>query len=189
MSATIIGASMLYYAIMTTEDTASSSAVYATPQRIEGLVSISVNPNPSTETLFADNGALETSATLGNIEVEINATGLTNDVLAALLGHTVDGDTGVLESRSDDTPPWVAIGFKALKSNGEYRYVWLVKGKFQVNENAYETKGDSINFQVPSIIGSFVKRNNDDIWKKQSDTDDDTHTLATDGNWFVGSVI
>ena len=57
----------------------------------------------------------------------------------------------------NDVPPWVAIGFRTLKSNGNYRYVWLYKGRFSDPEDNNETKADSINFQSDTIKGQFVK--------------------------------
>jgi hypothetical protein len=61
-----------------------------------------------------------------------------------------------LVTSSNDVPPWVAIGFRTLKSNGTYRYVWLYKGKFVDPEEKSETKGDSVNFQTDTIKGNFV---------------------------------
>lgn len=178
---TIIGLRDLHYAILV-EDT-STAVSYETPVKIAGAVQANINPNPSMETLFADDGPSETAATLGQIELEIVAKDFPIEVQAALLGHSVVG--GVMIRKSTDVPPWVAIGFKSLKSNGFYRYVWLLKGKFQVPEQNHETKGDRVNFQTPTLRGVFVRRDFDDAWQKQTDEDYVDYVPAIGTNWFL----
>lgn len=179
----MIGLSDVYYALLT-DDPASGSATYGAPVKIAGAITAKINPNASTETLFADNGPYETASTIGKIELELNVADLTLDVQAALLGHTKAG--GILKRSSTDIPPWVAIGFKSLKSNGSYRYTWLAKGKFGAPEQANETKGDSVNFQTPTINGSFVKRDCDNEWERHADEDDGDYIASIGSNWFNG---
>ena len=104
---------------------------------------------------------------------------------AELLGHTVE--SGVLKKKGGDVPPWVAVGFRTLKSNGSYRYYWLNKGKFATPEEDLKTKGDSIEFTTPTISGSFVKRDSDDEWQRQADADDSESATAIT-NWFKGPL-
>ena len=184
--ATRIGCDNLVYALMKTEDTATTAPVYDAPKAAPGVISVNINPNSSQETLFADDGPMETATTLGKIDVEINKAELTTENKADLLGHEVDTNGGVVYSDSD-VPPWVAVGFRTLKSNGKYRYVWLYKGKFTDPEDNNETKGDSINFQTDTIKGQFVKLNNEiaingkkkRLWKYEIDGDSENVTQAT----------
>ena len=37
---------------------------------------------------------------------------------------------GVLDERREGEKPYLAIGWRFLKANGKYRYVWLLKGSF-----------------------------------------------------------
>ena len=128
--------------------------------------------------LFADNGPMESASTLGNIEVEIQKNELTAQNKVDLLGHALDSNGGIVYG-DNDIAPYVAIGFRSLKSNGKYRYVWLYKGKFIDPEDNNETKGDSINFQSETISGQFVKLANPVIvnskvahlWKYELDGD------------------
>lgn len=177
-----VGVSDLYYAVLTKDD--GTGVTYNTPVKIPGLISINIKPNSSTETLFGDNGPMETASTLGNIQVEINTADIDFATQAVLLGHTLNG-SGILLRKSTDIPPWVAIGFKALKSNGKYRYGWLVKGKFAIPDMDNTTRKDSIDFQTPTINGSFVKRDNDALWLRQTDEDAVGYTAATGTNWFT----
>lgn len=156
--ATRIGCDNLVYAIMTTEETPETDPVYGDVKKAPGVMSVNINPNGSQETLFADDGPMETASTLGRIEVEIQKNELTTENKADLLGHGIDTN-GALVYGDSDVAPWVAIGFRTLKSNGKYRHIWLYKGKFTEPEDNNETKGDSINFQNDTINGQFARLN------------------------------
>lgn len=194
--ATRIGCDHLVYAPMKTEDTASAAPVYDEVQRAPGVMSININPNGSLETLFADDGPMETASTLGKIEVEIQKNELTTQNKADLLGHAIDAKGGLVYGDSD-IAPWVAIGFRTLKSNGKYRYVWLYKGRFTEPEDANETKGDSINFQSDTISGQFTRLNYEYTvgtkkvrpWKYEIDQEHPTADEATISSWFEAPVL
>lgn len=180
-----IGLSDLYYATLTSD--ASGGVVYGTPTIITGIISANINPNSVVETLFADDGPLEVAAQLGNIEFELNVADVPLNIQAILLGHSISA--GVMNRYSTDTPIWVAIGFKALKTNGGYRYVWLVKGKFREPELNHETKDDSVNFQTSTMVGHFVKRDFDDMWIMQADENESGYQASTGTDWFTATTI
>lgn len=187
-----IGCDHLVYAIMTTEDTATTPPVFGAVTAAPGVMSININPNASLATAFFDDGPGDTASTLGNIEVEIQKNALTAQNKSDLLGHAIDDNGGVVYA-DDDTPPWVAIGFRTLKSNGKYRYVWLYKGRFADPEDNNETKADSINFQSDTISGQFVKLTNPltvapgvtkKVWKYEIDADTPTANAGAMEAWF-----
>lgn len=188
---TRIGVDNLVYAIMKTEDTTLAAPVYDVVKPAIGVMTININPNGSQETLFADDGPFEVATTLGNIEVEIQKAQLTTENKADLLGHQID-ENGAIVYADNDIPPWVAIGFRTLKSNGKYRYVWLYKGKFTEPEDNNETKGDGINWQADTIHGQFVKIskqfnvNGKKVrpWKYELDEDYEDHNEDAVDQWF-----
>ena len=194
--ATRIGCDNLVYAIMATEDTAEQAPVYSEVIKAPGVMSININPNGSLETLFADDGPMESAATLGRIEVEIQKNELTSQNKADLLGHVIDTNGAVVFS-DNDVPPYVAIGFRTLKSNGKYRYVWLYKGKFTEPEDNNETKGDGINFQSDTISGQFTKLTyaynvGGELrrpWKYELDADHAENADAVTSKWFSAPVM
>ena len=78
----------------------------------------------------------------------------------------------VLISSSEDGGLPVAVGFRAKKSNGKYRYFWLYRVKFGIPATNLETKGDSITFSTPTIEGTIMRRNKPDAegrhpWKAE----------------------
>jgi len=182
MDGVVIGLKELHYALLTTDTEAT--ILYATPVKIAGAIQANINPNAANETLFADDGPMETASSLGQIELELIAADIPLDIQAALLGHTISAK-GVLRRSAGDIPPWVAIGFQTLKSNGKYRFVWLLKGKFTQPERKHETRGDKVNFQTPTIKGNFVKRDHDDDWILETDEDTTGYTESIGTGWFT----
>ena len=189
MAATRIGCDNLVYAPLTTDD--GTVLTYGAPVSLPNVMKININPNPSSETLFADDGPADTAATLGKIEVEIDKAALSITEKASLLGHKKDSN-GVLVYSANDTAPWVAIGFRTLRSDGTYRYIWLLKGKFMEPEDNNETKGDSISFQNDTIKGEFAKVNKSFTvdgetkkpWKMEVD-EDDAAAAGAISDWFT----
>lgn len=185
-----IGVDNLVYAPLT-KDT-DSEITYGPVKKLAGVMKISVNPNSSTETAFYDDGPGESASTLGDIEVEIEKAELSLDERAALLGHELT-DKGVLVYGASDSAPYVALGFRTLKSNGSYKYVWLMKGKFAEPEDSNETKGDSVSFQSDTISGSFAKTNHafkvgskkKQAWKFETDDDLESKDEGTIQAWFT----
>ncbi|WP_270577995.1 major tail protein [Caldibacillus thermoamylovorans] len=182
MAGVVVGLKDLHYAKLTNDDT--TGVVYETPKKIAGAITATISPTTNSATLYADDGAAETASSLGEISVTLNTKDLPKAIQADLLGHKVNSD-GVLVRSADDVAPYVAIGFRSMKSNGQYRYIWLYKGKFQPHEQSYQTKGDTPTFQTPTINGVFVKREIDNRWQAEVDADDENVNATVITNWFT----
>ncbi|MBD1373714.1 phage tail protein [Hazenella sp. IB182357] len=174
-----VGLKDLYYALLTKDD--STGVTYDTPQKLAPAVSATVTPNVESATDYADDGAFETTNSLAAVDVSIETNQLPLDKQAALAGHTVEN--GMLIKKSTDISPYVALGFRSLKADGSELYVWLYKGKFNPIETSLQTKGESVEFQHPTISGTFVKREHDDAWSISGDTSDTEFKLKND--WFT----
>lgn len=105
-----------------------------------------------------------------------------------LTGARID-DNGVLISTSEDGGDPVAIGFRAKKPNGKYRYFWLYRVKFGIPATNLATKGDSITFSTPTIQGTVMRRNKVDgndqhPWKAEANADDSGMDAALIKDWY-----
>ena len=166
---TPVGVEGLVYATLTDE----TLKTYGTVTPISPLINIKVTPSVNADKLYADNRAVEVVNTMGEIAVEMEVQDLPLEVQAALLGHTLSATTGVMTYDTDDVAPYVALGFKMKKSNGKYRYVWLLKGKFEEYGEEGATQEDKATFNTPTISGTFVVRA-DGLWKYVMDEDSGT---------------
>jgi len=177
----LIGLSHFYYSLLNYDTSAGVS--YQTPVALKGAISISYNPNSEVATLFADDGPYDTAETIGEIELEVGIADMSQEDYAALMGHTISG--GVLNELATDQPVDVAFGFKAKRSNNGYSYFWFLKGKFNKPSMEHETKGDSINWQTPTMTGKFVQRIYDGRFKSSTRDDADDYTAAIGTAWFA----
>ena len=173
-----VGLNNLHFAILT-KDTAEE-LIYETPKPIVGAIEATINPAVDTQELYADDQLWESVSTLGKIDVEVGTADLPLAVRAKLLGNEIVD--GVLIENKADIPPYIALGFKSLKSNGKYRYVWLLKGVAQPMAEDYSTKKDSVEHKTPSISFTFMPRLHDGQWKHTADEDSEDFTGAD--TWF-----
>ena len=103
-----------------------------------------------------------------------------------MVGATVDSN-GVLISGGDDVPNYVAVGFRAKKANGKYKYYWLYRVLFGIPATNLATKGDSITFSTPTIEGTIFRRNkaddkNNHPWK--AEVTEDSSNVAIINKWY-----
>ena len=105
-----------------------------------------------------------------------------------LTGATIDKN-GVVIATSEDGGSPVAVGFRAKKSNGKYRYFWLYRVKFGIPATNLATKGDSITFNTPTIEGTIMRRNKPDgegkhPWKAEVTEGEGTVAATIISNWY-----
>jgi len=176
----LVGLRNLYYAVMTINaDTGAET--YGTPKKIGHAVSVDINPSIDTVTLYGDDMAVATEVTLQEITVTIETTDIPLEDQAALLGGTY-ADGQLTESMSD-TAPYVALLFESKKGDGRIRCVKLLKGKFALSQENITTKGESIEYQVPSLEGRFVAAANG-VWRIRKDFEKGADTAS----WYTSVV-
>ncbi len=151
-----IGLDRLYYATITEDE--DGSETYDTPTSLAKAISAELSVELAEATLYADDGAAEVIKEFqsGTLSLGIDDIGVT--AASDLTGATID-DNHVLISTSEDGGDPVAIGFRAKKANGKYRYFWLYRVKFGIPATNLATKGDSITFSTPTIEGTVMRRN------------------------------
>ncbi|MGM7635634.1 major tail protein [Bacillus sp. Hm123] len=146
------------------KDEKGMPTTYEAPEYLAPALSVQVSPNSSSAVLHADDGPSETGTTISGIELSINIKDLTSEQQSLLLGNKIDANGAVI-SKTTDESPYVAIGYEVTRNDGKSHYVWLYKGMFRENEATHNTKGESIEFQTPTLTANFIKRDFDDAWK------------------------
>lgn len=173
-----IGLRDLYRAPITTSE--AGVETYGTPVRMAKAISAEMSVEVAEAMLYADDGADEVVKEFVNGELTLNVNDLLPADIAAILGQTQDTDSVVYAGENDEAP-YFAIGFRAKKANGTYKYVWLYKVKFAIPSESYTTKGDSIEFNTPEITGQFIKRP-DGLWRAEHVA---VPTEAAAAAWFT----
>ena len=181
-----IGLDKLYYAKITEDD--QGNETYATPTQLAKAMTADLSVELAEATLYADDGAAEIVKEFKSGTLSLGVDDLGGSVASDLTGSTIDNN-GVVISAAEDGGTPVAVGFRAKKSNGKYRYFWLYRVKFGIPATALATKGDSITFSTPTIEGTILRRNKPDAkgthpWKAEVTEGDATVTEETIVNWY-----
>lgn len=180
-----IGLENLHYAIMTTEETATSAPVYETPKRIVGINTMDITPEIEKTTLYGDNQALDTNINFKKCTIKIDVARLPPEDQAALLGHTYNSTTKVISVSSTDSAPNVAIMFDSNIDGNKKWYTVFYKGKFGESSKNLKTRGESNEYDLHSIEGEFVFRiDNNKLYEVRETAASDTTIAAS----FYGTV-
>ena len=181
-----IGLDKLYYAKITEDETGNET--YETPKTLAKAVSAELSVELAEATLYADDTAAEIVKEFKSGTLTLGVDDIGIDIAADLTGAQIDNNK-VLISRGQDAGSPVAIGFRAKKSNGKYKYYWLYRVKFGIPAASLATKGDSISFSTPSIEGTVLCRNKVDEsgkrpWKAEVTEGDTGVTETVITNWY-----
>ena len=181
-----IGLDKLYYSKIT-ED-ADGNETYATPIPLAKAMTADLSVELAEATLYADDGAAEIVKEFksGTLSLGIDDLGAT--IASDLTGSTIDSD-GVVISAAEDGGAPVAVGFRAKKANGKYKYYWLYRVKFGIPATNLATKGDSITFSTPTIEGTIMRRNKADgsgkhPWKAEATEGDAKVSATIIADWY-----
>ena len=182
-----IGLDKLFYAKITEDE--NGNETYETPAQLAKAMSAELSVELAEATLYADDGAAEIVKEFksGTLSLGVDDIGAT--AASDLTGATID-DNGVVVSTSEDGGDPVAVGFRAKKSNGKYKYYWLYRVKFGIPATNLATKGDSITFSTPTIEGTILRRNKVDgkgkhPWKAEATEGDAAVTSEIITNWYT----
>lgn len=181
-----IGLDKLYYAPITEDE--NGEETYGTPVQLAKAISAELSVELAEATLYADDGASEVVKEFKSGTLSLGVDDIGPSVASDLSGVTIDKNNVIIASSEDTTSP-VAIGFRAKKSNGKYKYFWLYRVKFGIPASSLATKGDSITFSTPTIEGTIMRRNkpdgkNNHPWKAEVTEGDTGVETSVITNWY-----
>ena len=135
-----VGVDQVYYALVTQDDESAYAA--DTPAYLAPIMNIAQTPKVASKTQYADNQPFDVMSTEGETELDVEITGLPHSVEAVLLGKVWD-EVNDRFYDNGGVPPYVALGFRAKKSDGSYRYYWFLKGQFAPPSEEQATQADA----------------------------------------------
>lgn len=181
-----IGLDKLYYAKITEDE--NGNETYASPVQLAKAMTADLSVELAEATLYADDGASEIVKEFKSGTLSLGVDDIGASTASDLTGATIDAN-GVVVSTSEDGGEPVAVGFRAKKSNGKYKYYWLYRVKFGIPATNLATKGDSITFSTPTIEGTILRRNKVDgkgkhPWKAEVTEGDSAVAADIIKNWY-----
>lgn len=186
----IKGLKDLHYAIITSEN--ENETVYGEVKPLGPAMALNLAPTINRANLRADDKVLFSDAAKGPITVTLNTAYLDEEVEADILGKELD-ENGGLTDASNDNPPYIAIGGRALSARGGYEYFWIYRVKLAPAEENKETLQDTPAYQTPNLTGESLPRLHDGlekykIWENSPKVTnpaifDEWFTKVIDKNW------
>ena len=150
-------------------ETAGSAVTYKTGfvvgKAISGNLTWDRNDNP----LYADDAIAENDNSVLGGNLEIGVDDLADTVRNKLLGEkevsvTSGNDTSTEYETDDAAAPYVGIGYMRVRRKAgvtTYQAVWFHKVQFSEESEEAATKGESIEWQTPTINGKIMSVQND----------------------------
>lgn len=133
-------------------------------------ISTSITPNTVSAQLYADNNSAEDVTEFSNAAVELGVSTLPATAVPILFGHAIDSESQDETSNTGDSANYVGYAFivaDMLNGKKSYQACFLPKVKFTEGAESFETKGDNITFQTPSLSGTAYG-NEDGDWRIKS---------------------
>lgn len=153
-----VGMKYLTFAPITTE-TAQSPITYGTGAVAEHAISGNITYNYDEQSLYGDDKLAEYYKGLTGYDIEIGMTELA-DSLSILLGIETVTTTGSPAISTyhlvPDNMTSCGVGFmQTLIVNGTKSYIgyWFHKVSFSINSESAQTRGESVEWQTPTLTG------------------------------------
>jgi len=181
-----IGLDNMVYAKIT--EGAGGEETYGTPKLLAKAIKADMSIELAEAALYADDALAHSVKAFKGGKLSLGVEDIGVPVAADLTGASID-DNGVLVASGEDDGCLVAVGFRALKPDNRYRYFWVYRVKFAVPSANLVTKGDSIQFQTPTVEGTIMRRNKPDAsgkhpWKSEV-TESDPGVAPVISAWFT----
>lgn len=182
-----IGLDKLFYAKITEDE--KGEETYGSPVQLAKAISADLSVELAEATLYADDGASEVVKEFKSGTISLGVDDIGGEAASDLTGATIDENKVVISTSEDGGSP-VAIGFRAKRANGKYRYFWLYRVIFGIPSTNLATKGDSITFSTPTIEGTVLRRNKADSsgkhpWRAEVTEGDAEVDPSTITNWYT----
>ena len=180
-----IGLKYPVYALATETTNAIS---YASGAVLAKAIAANIKIDVNNVNLYADDGIAEIDRSFKGGTITLNADDLSDAVKVALLGYTegAAADAGIgskeMSAGGSTTPASVGFGFygKRIKSGvASWRAIWLKKVQFAEPAEDAKTKGESVEFQTPTLEGTILLAA-DGLWKEEGTFSSETNAK----NWL-----
>lgn len=143
-----VGLDQIFIAAILEDSIAAYTA--GTPEWFAPAMEATVEPTVNSTTQYADDKPFDTMSSEGETRLTFNITNIPLAMRALVTGKTYDAATGRIFDGEGSSPEF-ALGFRSLKTNGKYRYYWMLKGKFEAPSGSFSTKKDTPEPQAQEI--------------------------------------
>lgn len=148
------GCDSLVYAEVLTDD--ANGITFGAVASLAPVAEIAKTVENSSETHYYDNVGQIVIRSEGSDEITLTVPVLPLDILAAVTGKTYDANTGAFID-GESTEKYYAIGYRLRLTDGSYRYVWRMKGSFNVPDSTSATENDGTDTNNQQLVFTGLK--------------------------------
>ena len=141
-------------------DETSSAPTYGTGFVVGKMISANIAVTTANAVLYADDIAVEEENGFVSGTISLNVDDLSEEVAVGLLGSQLVGEEGdqAVQDAATYSAPDGGFGYLRIRrKNGvrSIRAIWLYKTKFAMPSDDATTKGETVEFQTPTMEGSI----------------------------------
>ncbi|MBR6293029.1 MAG: major tail protein [Lachnospiraceae bacterium] len=164
-----------------------ASKSYSDGFRYSHAVNVNIDPQYAEASLYGDDVQVEYEKDFTSAQVSLGTTSTPIKAADVMFGHEVDYEEKKVLYKSTDEANYVGVGVTGVeKVDGESVYVALIVlcAKFADSADAYNTKGEQLQFNTPSITGKAIAADDDGNWKERK-----LFTKAEDADAYVRNFL
>ena len=151
MNGVFTGVLDVYYAEMTTAETASSAPVYGNPAILGKAIEVTITPTVNEGQLSASNKRVKWAKKITGYEISMNTDNVDPAVLAKVLGRT-STTAKVQYVNSSQVIPYIALGFAATYDDGTKELWWVYKCQCsEITRDMKTEEGDNVEYNTPTL--------------------------------------
>lgn len=148
------GCDSLVMAQVLTDD--KDGITFGSVRSLAPVAEISKTVENSSETHYYDNVGQIIIRSEGSDEITLTVPVLPLDILAMITGKGHDAATGAfIDGESEER--YFAIGYRLRLTDSTYRYVWRLKGSFNLPDSTSATENDGTDTNNQSLVFTGVK--------------------------------
>ena len=149
------GCDNLVIAEVTADDLNTEYATGAV-ESLAPVAEISKTVENSSETHYYDNTGMIIIRSEGSDEITLTVPALPLSTLAKITGKQIDSVTGAFID-GEAVEKYFAIGYRLRLTDGTYRYVWRMKGSFNIPDETSATENDGTDTNNQELTYTGVK--------------------------------
>lgn len=148
------GVDNLVYAEILTDTNTEGGFTFGEVKPLSPVAEIGKTVETSAVSKYYDNVPMMNINSEGADEIQMTVAPLDMKTLADITGKGFDEETGMFVD-GVGTPKYFAVGYRTKGTDGQYRYVWRLKGTFGIPEevSATEDDGTDSNNQTLTFTG------------------------------------
>lgn len=152
---------LLYAVAAPIQTEADGQAItYGKGQVIGGMMTAEISYTRNSNPLYADDRVVEEDNSITGGTIKMGVDDVNDDARVMMLGDVKEGDAGEeVYHETGESAPYVGTGYiRVRRKDNKTNYIayWVHKAIFGIGTESAKTKGQSIEWQTPTLEGSIM---------------------------------